>query len=180
MLLSCDDTDPANPKLYVTNDTMQDRSFEVICRLRDNTSRIIAEFSERCTSPALSAVMVLEADISEYISTLEDKRSRYIEYSILSEGEIVSSGTTLFVRPKEFEFIPANIEFDVSEKETVFEIVLSSDVYAKSVCLSLEKADCRFSDNWFDIHGSEKVVVTLPKENLTADDVISQLQVVSY
>ncbi|MBP1573768.1 MAG: glycoside hydrolase family 2 protein [Oscillospiraceae bacterium] len=180
VLLSCDDTDPANPKLYVTNDTMQDRSFEVICRLRDNTSRIIAEFSESCTSPALSAVMVLEADISEYISTLEDKRSRYIEYSILSEGEIVSSGTTLFVRPKEFEFIPANIECDVSEKETVFEIVLSSDVYAKSVCLSLEKADCRFSDNWFDIHGLEKVVVTLPKENLTADDVISQLQVVSY
>ncbi len=180
ILLSCDDTDPANPELYVTNDTMRDRSFEVVCRLRDNTSRVIAEFSDKCTSPALSAVKVLGADISEYISTLEDKRSRYIEYSISSGGEIVSSGTTLFVRPKEFEFIPANIECEVSEKEEVFEIALSSDVYAKSVCLSLEKTDCRFSDNWFDIHGPEKVVVTLPKGNLTADEIISQLQVVSY
>lgn len=180
ILLSCDDTDPQNPKLYVTNDTMHDRSFEVICRLRDNTSKIIAEFSDKCVSPALSAVKILEADISEYLKTVDDKRSRYLEYSILSDGEIVSGGTTLFVRPKEFEFIEANITCDVSQKQDCFEITLSSDVYAKSVCLSLEKADCRFSDNWFDIHGDDKVTVKLPKGNLTADDIISQLQVTSY
>ena len=171
MLISCDISRPESPEIYVTNDTLSDRRLTASCRLRDNTSRVIAEFSADVVSRAMSAEKVLVPDISRYIGTVEERRTRYLEYEISEGGSVLSAGTTLFVRPKEFAILPPKISFTVEEKPDRFELVFTADVYAKSVALSLPDCDAVFSDNWFDIHGSKPVRVSVGKSGVTREEV---------
>ncbi|MBR0132044.1 MAG: glycoside hydrolase family 2 protein, partial [Lachnospiraceae bacterium] len=187
LLISCDDTDPAKPVLYVTNDTLNDENLKIVCRLRNNRAEIIREFSKECTSPALSSIKVLETDLSKDMVTLNDKRTKYLEYILYKNDELVLKGTTLFVRPKEFCFLPAKIEYTLTGNDNSFELSLSSDGYAKSVCLSLSAHDVKFSDNWFDIHGDESVKVNIPKEYgadgsllITGEILKKELQIRNY
>lgn len=41
ILLSCDDADPARPSLWVTNDTREDQTLTVVCRLRNNRAEVL-------------------------------------------------------------------------------------------------------------------------------------------
>ncbi len=181
VLLSCDDSDPASPALYVTNDTREDISVRVICRLRRNTSEVLWEMSADAAIPALSAEKVMTADIADKMQERTDRRTKYLEYELIRDDAVISRGTTLFVRPKEFEFLPVSIKPVISETGDGFEVSLTSDNFAKSVCLSLKDCDCTFSDNWFDIHGSEPVTVALSGTgNLSRGDIAGQLEIVSY
>lgn len=181
ILLSCDDTVPERTVLFITNDTLNDEHFTVCCRLRDHSANVLRAFSVECEAPAMSAVKALSMDLTDQLKEVEDRRTRYIEYSLIKNGEAVSFGTTLFVRPKEFSFLTADIKAVVTEKADCFELTLTSDVYAKSVCLSLKGHDCRFSDNWFDIHGDVPVIVRIDKvDGLSLEAVTSQLLIHSY
>lgn len=136
ILLSCDDSDPHMPKLFVTNDTPKGQRLLLKCNLRDNKARVLAQKELECEVPALSAKEVLAWEIGPYMETLEERRSRYLEYSLwtyeemVSEGahmsgemvfegadpgsKMISAGTTLFVRPKEFSFERVNVKAEVS------------------------------------------------------------------
>ena len=181
ILLSCDDTDPVEPKLWVTNDTPGNITVTVKCRLRVNTSEILREFTTDAEIPALSAAPVLTAQISDLVKLTADKRTKYLEYTLEKGGKVISAGTTLFVRPKEFQFLPAGISAEVAEEADRYNITLTAENFAKSVCLSLRDHDCVFSDNWFDIHGSAPVTVTLVKpDGLNAEQLKEQLEIRSY
>lgn len=181
VLLSCDDTDPMHPALYVTNDTPEDADITVKCRLRLNTSEVLREFTAAAKIPALSAAKVLTADISDLMSTAADRRTKYLEYELISGGTAVSCGTTLFVRPKEFMFPPVKIKTAIADRGGSFAVTLTADNFAKSVCLSLKDYDCIFSDNWFDIHGGTPVTVTFAKpEGMTAEELRGQLEIRYY
>ncbi len=194
VLLSCDDTDPLLPVLYVTNDTREPVSGRMICRLRDHRGAVLKTYTAEVSVPALTATACLSVNLGAFLASREEQRTRYLEYTLEKNGEaadgtktgngreIISGGTTLFVRPKTFRFLPAEIRRDVTEDENEFRIILQANCFAKSVCLSLTDADCVFSDNWFDLHGDEPVVVTVAKDglNLTLDDFKAQLRITSY
>ena len=76
------------------------------------------------------------------------------------------------------------VKCEALEQEDRFEICLTADGFAKSVCLGLKETDCVFSDNWFDIHGEEPVRITVRKadlsEPLTLDSFREQLTVEHY
>ena len=164
VLLSCDDTDPLRPVLYVSNDTLRDEAFELVCRLRDRQASILREWRQTVHSAALSAAPCLRLDLAGQLRGVEERRSRYLEYRLLRDGEAVSAGTTLFVRPKAFEFPAPQLDIGTAETEDAFTVRLSADCFVKSVCLSLREADGVFSDNWFDIHGREPVTVSIRRE----------------
>ena len=184
VLLSCDDTDPGHPVLAVTNDTREDVQVRAVCRLRDRRAKVLREFHTDLTAPALSAVICLTPDLTGETNTLEQRRTTYLEYELLENGIPVSGGTSLFLRPKAFSFLPARISAEVTEEESAFRITLRADVYVKSVCLSLKNRDAVFSDNWFDIHGDRPVAVTLAKgpdlAGMTAAELEQELQIVHY
>lgn len=184
ILLSTDDTVPKKPVLNISNETLNEEKLTVSCRLRNNKAEVLAEFSDAATVPAVTAQNVLAPDLSEYLQSVSDKRTKYLEYTLEKNGKVISRGTTLFVRPKNFEFKPAGVTFTVSENADSFEITLTAENYAKSVCLSFRDYDCVFSDNWFDIHGNEPVTVSVAKseglEKLTADKIKEQLEIEVY
>ena len=184
VLLSCDDSDPMHPILHVTNDTRQNVRARLICRLRDHGANILAEWTADVEAPALSAKPCLSLELAEYLAGREEKRTRYIEYALLQGEETISAGTTIFVRPKAFEFLPACVSCTVHDLKDRFALTLTADCFAKSVCLSLRDHDCVFSDNWFDVHGEAPVTVFLPKKGdlaaLTAEEISGQLQITNY
>ncbi len=185
VLLSCDDTDPLHPVLYVTNDTPKALSLTAVCRLRGRDASVLREETARLTAEPLSAAPCLTLDLSGALATAEDRRSRYLEYTLTgSGGETLSAGTTLFVRPKAFRFQPAAVQASVAEQPGRFDITLTVDTFVKDVWLSLNGADARFSDNWLDLHGPAPVTVTLSKSEvpagLTAADIRRMLKIEYY
>ena len=184
VLLSCDDTRPAHPALHVTNDSLETGRARVICHLRDRSARILKTWETEIELSPLSTRKVLEMDLEGLADTRETQRTRYLEYALQQDGQTLSGGTTLFVRPKAFEFLPVQVKCEALEQEDRFEICLTADGFAKSVCLGLKEADCVFSDNWFDIHGEEPVRITVRKadlsEPLTLDSFRKQLTVEHY
>ena len=152
--------------------------------LRDNQARVLREFSANVSVPALTAMACLKLDLSADVVTMQDKRTKYIEYALIRNGETLSAGTTLFVRPKGFDFVPPQVHCEVSEADDAFTLRFTASCYTKSVCLSLRDHDAVFSDNWFDIHGGEPVTVTLPRKNalssIRPEDLQAELIIAHY
>ena len=184
LLLSCDDTVPLRPSLHVTNDTPREESLRIVCRLRNRQAEILKSWEEEVRIPALCSRKCLELDLRGLAETRAEKRTRYLEYALEKDGKVLSRGTTLFVRPKSFDFPPSDIACGMKKTESDFVLTLRARGFAKSVCLSLTEGDGVFSDNWFDLHGGEPVTVTLPKEGelarLSAAEVERRLKIVSY
>ena len=132
---------------------------------------------------ALSAKNAATLNFSDYFLSEQDKRTKYLEYSLWENGKNISCGTTIFVRPKTFCFADPEINVHIDEKIDRFELTLTAKAFAKSVCLELENADCVFSDNWFDINGDEAKKVIVYKnqisEEMGQEQFSSQLNVTS-
>jgi len=181
VLISCDRTDPLHPVLYVTNDTPDALMLTVRCRLRDNRGEALKRYTEEIAVRPFSAAPVLKPEIASLLNTEEKRATRYLEFKLERSGVTISGNSELFVTPKEFKFLPVKIRTEITERRDRFEIKLSANRFAKSVCLSLRDHDAEFSDNWFDIHGSKRVTVTLPKfMGATAESIRRELSVVSY
>ncbi len=180
-LVSVDDSDILHPIFNISNERPRDFVGTLNFSLRSNKAEILLQGSIDVTTPALSAKNVLTLDLSSELTDRMDKREKYLTYSITEKDEVLSKGSTLFVRPKEFTFLEPNIQVAICEDTTSFHLTLTATNYAKSVCLSLNQADCVFSDNWFDIHGAEPVEITIAKadmsEVLTLTEVEEQLEI---
>ena len=180
-LISCDDTNRKKPVLNISNERMT--AFEGIVKwtLRNNKAEILQSGEKSVSVPALTAQNVLTIDLSDELKNRTDPREKYLEYSIMENGKVLSFGTTLFVRPKEFTFLEPAITYGISESEDKFALTFCAENYAKSVCLSLKTADCVFSDNWFDIHGKEPVTIMIDKASLsrkmTAQELSRELEI---
>ena len=188
VLLSCDDgpflAGEKEMRLYITNDTPRSQQLQVRCRLRDHTGQVLAETVKDVEAAALSAAEALRFDLAGLAETREQCRTRYLEYTLSRGEEVLSRGTTLFVRPKSFAFLPVHLQAEVRAEADRFAVTLGADRFAKSLRLSLKKHDAVFSDNWFDLHGDAPVTVFLPRQGalaaLSAAQVLDELELTCY
>lgn len=184
VLLSVDDSDPCHPVFNVSNETLSEIECTVKWSLRTNSCEIVQSGEETHMVSELSAKDIFTLDLSRYISEEAEKRSKYLEYRLEIGGETVSAGTTLFVRPKMFDFLKPKLKTRIEETDKEFLVCLSAANYTKSVWLELSEEDCVFSDNWFDVHGGETVCVSVKKSEiskyLTLDEFERQLTVKAY
>ncbi len=185
VLLSCDDTDPLRPALFVTNDTPGRLNGAILCRLRDSHATVLREYRADIAAAPLSAACCLKLDLSAELAATADRRGKYLEYVLTgADGETLSAGTTLFVRPKAFRFEPASVSAQVKKQGDSFAVTLTADTFVKDVWLSLKGADALFSDNWLDLHGNEPVTVqlldTVGLSGLTAGEILERLDIAYY
>lgn len=183
VLLSCLEEDTSAVLLNVSNEKVRKVNGVIIWRLRNADAEVLTEGKIDITVPPLSAKNAAALNFSDYFLSEQDKRTKYLEYSLYENGKNISWGTTIFVRPKTFCFKNPEINVHIDEKYDRFEIILTASAFAKSVCLDLKTADCIFSDNWFDINGKEAVKVIVNKnqisEELGLEQFRSQLTVFS-
>lgn len=119
--------------------------------------------------PALSSALCETLDFSDLLKDKKVMRETYLEFSFLQDGEVISSGTVIFTRDKYFEYLDPAIKTDVKETEDAFIIQLKSEAFARYVELDLENADCKFSDNYFDLSAGELKEILVKKESLSSD-----------
>jgi len=154
-------------ELHLSNEKMEPISGVVVWKLRDNRSQVILEGSVQIEVPSLSSILCKTLDFSDVIKDKKALRETYLEFFFLQDSEIISSGTVLFARDKHFEYLDPGIETDIREIDDVFIIRVWSKSFARYVELDLENADCKFSDNYFDLSAYEPKEIIVKKDSLS-------------
>lgn len=167
VLLSVNEEDPSALLFNISNERFRKVAGVLHWELRDRTASILKQGSIPAEVDPLSARDVLVLDLSAELASMEDKREKYLSYRLIEQGQTLSCGSSLFVRPKHFRFLNPHLAAELEENDTRLILTLWGSAYAKSVCLDLQNADCVFSDNWFDVHGMQSVTVTIDKETLS-------------
>ncbi|MBP1546952.1 MAG: glycoside hydrolase family 2 protein [Oscillospiraceae bacterium] len=183
VLISADGSDPDNIKLNVSSEKTAEMSAMIRWRSRNADGSVICQGMTDITVAPLSACdyIVLTPENTGISEDMRDKA--YIEFTLIEKGIRLSSGTFMFVRPKQFRFADPKLETAVTDAGNKFRIVVSASAFAKSVCLDMKGGDCLFSDNWFDLHGdSVSVYVGKSKlpEGMTAEELKKRITAVSY
>lgn len=161
--------------IYVTNDTFDTIDGTLKWELKDNRSDVIANGAEEVSIEPLSAKNYIQLDFSDEVKDFRPE-DYYIEFSLASGANELGRGTTIFVPAKEFKFLNPEINVLVEENETSFILKVKSAAYARSVGLDLEKADCIFSDNYFDISANAVKVIEVKKSSLSEKLIIDQFR----
>ncbi|MBQ8726084.1 MAG: glycoside hydrolase family 2 protein [Clostridia bacterium] len=139
-------------QIFVNNDTKSDVSGEVEWKLCHTDGTVLRSDKRALTIKALSYASLEEVDFNKV-----DVKNHYIVYSFTVGGKVVSFGTSLFTKPKHFNFTNPEIKISVHGDE----ITVSASHYAKSVYIYNESDDMILSDNFFDMEKGEKTVKIL-------------------
>ena len=184
IICSIDDSNKDNLILNVSNEKMTEFNGHIKWKIRRNTTEIIAEGdSGEFTVSPLSAMNV--CNITKEMTGLDeaDYSNCTLEYSLMHKEAIISSSTFLFVLPKQFEFLPPEIEVRCDTLGDKYCLTFSSQAYAKGVYIDFDEFDVVFGDNWFDINGQD-VSILLKKDVLppyfTPELVKEKLRIKSY
>ncbi|WP_298847271.1 beta-mannosidase [Clostridium sp.] len=153
-------------EFHVTNETLNYFSGKVTWRLRDNF-KILDTASKEITVKPLRSLLVETIDFKNKVITKDDARKLYVEYLLYTEGVLVSSGTSLFVRPKHFDFLNPELCYEVSEEEDNFIVNIKAKNFTKYVELDLREVDAVFEDNFFDIVGGSDRTLKINKSRLS-------------
>ena len=129
-------------QLSVNNETLEDISGTVNWQIR-NVNGEIKHSDEIAVTVKKMSVKALE----EICFTDIDVNSEYVYYELKTENAVVSSGTTLFTKPKYFEFNNPNLEYEINDDK----ITVYADCFAKNVEIYSPDSDFVLSDNFFDI-----------------------------
>ncbi|UCF04160.1 MAG: glycoside hydrolase family 2 protein [bacterium] len=98
-----------------------------------------------------------------------DRRSLVFVASLYEGSSRVARSLHYFVPPKELELRAAAIQTEIHPVHHGYSIGLTTGKLAKNVYLSLEGAECSFSDNYFDLLPGEKILVSLVTEERHID-----------
>jgi beta-mannosidase len=162
-------TEGKSAEIHLTNDSLETVSGQIEWKLRSNTAEVLREGRVEATVDQLSAEMC-EALSFEDLLTPQSMRELYFECNFIMDERTVSSETALFTKPKHFNFIDPKLELNVKDEQNQFLIeVKANDGFGKYIELDLQKADCRFSDNYFDLSSGDVKTVVVDKSTLNKD-----------
>ena len=166
VLLSVAETD-TSAVLCVTNDKMSEVEGMVRWALRRQDGSVIEAGETAVSVPPLTAQTVAHLDFSTQLRDIHARRSTYLTFELVIQGETVGSSSVLFVKAKHFQFENPGITAEVEEGVDAFTIRLQAQRFAKYVELQLQNVEARFSDNYFDVTPGLTRVVQLKKSNLS-------------
>jgi beta-mannosidase len=169
-------------RVFIHNDTLKAAKGRIKLYLRDRNFKTLLkeEFVEDLPPMAASAIRAYDCGRDGLVNTVELERSCFVtaELSIItddtsvsaestiSKETLVSSDTVLFVPPKYFSFVKPEYSVDVEEKNDCFAITVKANTFCRFVRVKIPGEDVVFSDNYFDITGSEGTVIKKKKKEL--------------
>lgn len=146
----------------VSNETLTDRALTIRWRVLDTSFSEYARGKVPVQCGALSAVKLPALSFAKALA--EDLDHRYLAYELVDEyGAVLCKKAVLFEKPKHFAWRKPEISVAFTEKDGKTAITLSSDTFAKGVCLSFDDADVVLSDNYFDLTDGKRITVTVEK-----------------
>lgn len=142
--------------LHVANETGETVKGTVRWQLRRPDSSVIRENEKNIEIAPYSGTWLDR----EIYNGLADEREMHLYYEFVQDGKIVSSGSAMFVAPKHYRFADPKLSVRV-EGDTV---IVTSEGYAKGVCVESEDGNLRLSDNFFDMEKGERVLTIVGKK----------------
>ena len=136
-------------KIFVHNDTLTDVAGEVEWTLYTNDGTPLQSGKEKLSVKALSYASLDEIDFCK-----TDVKRNYLSFSFSINGEIVSTGTVLFTKPKHYQFLDPKVRVEKSGDE----LIITADAFAKYVYIRNGNDDLVLSDNFFDMNKGQKRV----------------------
>lgn len=151
--------------------------------IRDTNSNIIKDLKLDVKTASFSAKEIsiisisdlVESNGSEYNDLVPlniyngKEREYFVSFRLInSDGYIVSSGTQLFTPHKYFSFKTADIK--VIEGKAGNEIIITSNVFTKSIMLTTISEDVIFDDNCFDLLPGEAKLIKVLDGTLKIND----------
>lgn len=166
---------------YIHNESFEERKAVLRVRLIDRDFHTLYETETEITAAAFEVKNVLPMDFAPFLAEAGMKKKAVAEYCLIEDGCIVSRGTTLFVKPKYFDFKTPEYRVSVTEKADGFCIHAEADTYVSYAELSLDEYDVVLEDNFFDITSEEGVDITVDKKEfpnqVTAEEVAAALHI---
>lgn len=168
---------------HILNESFQHRQAVLEIALLDRDFSILHEVTVPVESSPFEMEMVTEVDFANWIKDEEHRRQVFARYRLIENGNCISTGITMFVKPKYFHYQLPEYKIQVGDRKDEFAISISANTFANYVELYLENADCIFSDNYFDITDENGITVTVSKHELpdgiTTTQILEQLKVKS-
>ncbi len=168
---------------HILNESFQHRQAVLEIALLDRDFSILHEVTVPVESSPFEMEMVTEVDFANWIKDEEYRRQVFARYRLIENGNCISTGITMFVKPKYFHYQLPEYKIQVGDRKDEFAISISANTFANYVELYLENADCIFSDNYFDITDENGITVTVSKHELpdgiTTTQILEQLKVKS-
>ncbi|MDD7738611.1 MAG: glycoside hydrolase family 2 protein [Fusicatenibacter sp.] len=146
--------------LHVANETDQTIDGVVRWSLRLPDSSVIREGSFEVKVSPYSGTWLPHLDFNG-----EDPLKAHLEYALIVDEQVISSGSTLFCAPKHYEFLDPELTVSV-EGDTV---TVTAKNYAKSVSVETEQGVLRLDDNFVDMEAGTKTFRILPSRDFTDD-----------
>ncbi len=147
--------------LHVANETAETVEGTVAWKLCLPDSSVLREGNEQVRVQPYSGIW-LEKEI---FNGAADEREMHLYYEFRQGDQVVSSGTALFVAPKHYHFADPQLRARVEGNE----VIVTSEAFAKGVCVESEDGNLRLSDNFFDMEKGERRLLvqgTLPEGEL--------------
>lgn len=161
----------------VSNETLRSFSGTVKIQLKDTDGSCLMEKAIPVDLEELSSHDAMEVDFPEFISSREEERSRYLFVTLCDEnGKFIQSSSYTVCRSKHFAFHKPSFEVACEENENTFDLLVTSDTFARSVRLTSSLGDIQFSDNYFDCTDGVPYRVSVEKEQLPMGTSMEELK----
>lgn len=146
--------------LHVANETGEPVNGIVKWSLRMPDSSVVQEGQVEVTVPAYGGTWLPHLNFNG-----QDPLKVHLEYALLIDGNVVSSGTSLFCAPKHYAFLDPELRVSV-EGDVV---TVTAKNYAKSVSVETENGVLRLDDNFIDMEAGSRTFRILPSRDFTDD-----------
>jgi beta-mannosidase len=136
--------------LHVANETGETVSGTVKWQLMRADSSVIRQGEKEITVMPFAGTWIEK----EVFNGAEDERTMHLHYEFVAGGEVISSGSSLFVAPKHYHFIDPQLKVKTDGDE----ITVTAEAFAKGVCIESDDGNLRLSDNFFDMEKGQRTV----------------------
>ena len=145
--------------LHVANETGEPIVGTVKWSLRRPDSSVVKEGTFEVNAPAYGGQWMPHLDFNG-----QDPLEVHLTYELVVDGNVVSSGSTLFCAPKHYHFADPKLSVSV-DGDTV---TVTAENFAKSVSVETENGVLRLDDNFVDMEAGTKTFRILPTADFTA------------
>ena len=146
--------------LHVANETGEPIVGTVKWSLCRPDSSVVKEGAFEVNAPAYGGQWMPHLDFND-----QDPLEVHLTYELVVDGNVVSSGSTLFCAPKHFHFADPKLSVSV-DGDTV---TVTAENFAKSVSVETENGVFRLDDNFVDMEAGTKTFRILPTADFTAE-----------
>lgn len=166
--------------MFTVNDTVSEVKAHCKWKLELFNGDIIQTGELDCVLPPLNAQSIAKFDFKQALALDNRKHAVFVAELIDENGKLISKRRAFIYRERQAPLPKANLKTSVNLEDGIAKITVSTDKYARFVCLNIEKYSTPFSDNFFDLSFEENKTVSIKvPDKWTKQDVESRLTVMS-